>query len=194
VKQDLLHPDPGLERGLSSDDLLTSLIRRYSRNGKLVSGETLRREIAALKSSEDGALSPGDALNEAIQKNPDLRVVYDGKRHAFYHSVVFLSHTYARILALRDTPTLMMADTIRDNSARYPRPVPLDLFEQAPFGLNPETIKLSLQEMASEKEYRDIAATSSSEGRVFLYSSDFLSHDYATHLAEWEDVGYLYDP
>ena len=88
----------------------------------------------------------------------------------------------------------MMADTIRDNSARYPRPVPLDLFEQAPFDLSPEIIQASLQEMAGENQYRDIAATTSSEGRVYLYSSDFLSHDHATHLAEWEDVGYLCDP
>jgi hypothetical protein len=194
LKQDSPHPDPGPERGHSSADLLTELIRRHSRDGKLISGKRLEREIATVTSRADDGLSPGDALNEAIRKNPDLGIVYDANRHAFYHSVDFLSHTYAGILALKDTPARMMADTIRDNSARYPRPMPLDLFEQAPFHLSPEIIKVSLQEMASENQYRDIAATTSSGGTVYLYSSDFLSHDYATHLAEWEDVGYLCDP
>jgi hypothetical protein len=192
VKQDSADPVP--ERDHSSTDLLTELIRRHSREGKLISGEHLESEIAEVESREDDGLSFDEALNEAIQKNPDLRVVYDANRHAFYHSVDFLSHTYARILTLKDIPALMMADTIRDNSARYPRPVPLDLFEQAPFHLSPEIIQVSLKEMASENEYSDIAATTSSEGTVYLYSSVFLSHDYATQLAEWEDVGYLCDP
>jgi hypothetical protein len=192
VKQDSADPVP--ERGQSSAGLLTELIRRHSGEGKLISGEHLESEIAEVESREDDDLSPADALNEAIQENPDLRVVYDANRHAFYHSVDFLSQTYARILALKATPALMMADTIRDNSARYPRPVPLDLFEQAPFHLSPEIIQASLQEMASENQYRDIAATTSSEGTVYLYSSDYLSHDHATQLAEWEDVGYLCDP
>jgi hypothetical protein len=192
VKQDSADPVP--ERNHSSTDLLTELIRRHSKEGKLISGEHLESEIAGVESHEDDGLSLEDALNEAIRKNPDLRVVYDADGHAFYHSVDFLSHTYARILALNTTPALMMADTIRDSSARYPRPVPLDLFEQAPFHLSPEIIQISLKEMANENQYSDIAATTSSEGTVYLYSSNFLSHDYATHLAEWEDVGYLCDP
>ncbi len=192
MKQDIA--DPVFEQGLSRPDLLAALIRRHSRDGELVSGEHLESEIAGLESREDDDLSFEDAVNEAIRKNADLRVVYDAKRHAFYHSVDLLSHTYARILALKTTPALMMADTIRDNSARYPRPVPLDLFEQAPFRLSPEVIQGSLREMTRKNQYRDIAATTSSEGTVYLYSSNFLSHDYATQLAEWQDVGYLYDP
>ena len=192
MKQDSADPTP--EQGHSSADLLTGLIRRHSKEGRLISGDHLESEIAEMESREGDDLSFDDALSEAIQENPDLRVVYDANQHAFYHSIDFLSHTYARILVLKATPALMMADTIRDNSARYPRPVPLDLFEQTPFDLSPEIIQISLREMASENPYRDIAATTSSEGRVYLYSSDFLSHDHATHLAEWEDVGYLCDP
>lgn len=194
MKQNSPHSDPVPVCGRSNADLLTELIRDHSRDGKLISGERLEREIAAGQSCEEDGLAPGDALNEAIQKNSDLRVIYDANQHAFYHSIDFLSHAYARILALKDTPTMMMADTIRDNSARYPRPVPLDLFEQAPFDLSPKTIEVLLQEMQGEYQYRDIAATTSSQGTVYLYSSDFLRHDYATHLAEWEDVGYLYNP
>ena len=192
MKQDPADPVP--EQGHSSADLLTELIRRHSKEGRLISGDHLESELAGVESRGDDDLSFDDALNKAMQENPDLRVVYDANRHALYHSIESLSHTYAGILALKATPALMMADTIRDNSARYPRPVPLDLFEQAPFDLSPEIIQASLQEMAGENQYRDIAATTSSEGRVYLYSSDFLSHDHATHLAEWEDVGYLCDP
>ena len=192
MKQDTVAPGSGQDR--SRPDLLAELIRRHSSEGKLISGEQLQSEIDGMEVREDEGPSLHDDLNQAIRKNQDLRILYDANRQAFYHSVDFLSRTYDRILAFKGTPVLMMADTIRDNSARYPRPVPLDLFEQAPFDLAPETIQNSLREMANTSQYRDIAATTSSEGRVFLYSSDFLSHDYASQLAEWEDVGHLCDP
>ena len=192
MKQDTVTTGSGQDR--SRPELLAELIRRHSREGKLVSGEQLESEIDGVEVREDGGPSLHDDLNQAIRKNQDLRVLYDANGRTLYHSVDSLSHTYARILAFKGSPALMMADTIRDNSARYPRPVPLDLFEQAPFDLTPETIQNSLREMANTSHYRDIAATTSSEGRVYLYSSDFLSHDYASQLAEWEDVGHLCDP
>jgi hypothetical protein len=48
--------------------------------------------------------------------------------------------------------------------------------------------------MARLKEYQDIEQTTTSAGRVFLYSRQHLDPDYAALLAEWVDVGQSTSP
>jgi hypothetical protein len=48
--------------------------------------------------------------------------------------------------------------------------------------------------MQGEKEYLDIASTTTSSSRVFLYSTLHLEPDHAEMLAEWLDVGQFENP
>jgi hypothetical protein len=104
-----------------------------------------------------------------------------------------LSETYAGIL-IRKEESSFIAEIVRENSAIYPRPVPLDFFRESPFDLTQEEILDFLGKMGEQGEYQDIALTTTSIGTVFLYSSRHLNPDYASTLAEWFDVGQINNP
>jgi hypothetical protein len=89
---------------------------------------------------------------------------------------------------------LMMAEIIRENSAIYPRPVPLDIFVESPFDLTQEEILEGLGKMGQQSEYNDIAQTTTSIGTIFLYSNRHLDPGHASMLAEWLDVGQVNNP
>jgi hypothetical protein len=48
--------------------------------------------------------------------------------------------------------------------------------------------------MRAEERYLDIASTTTSSPRVFLYSTMHLEPDHAAMLAEWLDVGQFENP
>ncbi len=89
---------------------------------------------------------------------------------------------------------LLIAEIVRENSAIYPRPVPLDMFKHSPFDLTLEEIQASLAQMAGRDEYKDINQTTTSIGTVFLYSTSHLDPGYASMLAEWLDVEQANNP
>jgi hypothetical protein len=102
-----------------------------------------------------------------------------------------------RAITIRDMGTKEMRtrhDTIREDSDRYPRPTPLDVFKEPPFDLSQEEILSCLEEMSNREEYQDLSQVSTSIGHVFLYSSRYLDRDYALMLAEWIDVGQFENP
>jgi hypothetical protein len=57
-----------------------------------------------------------------------------------------------------------------------------------------EEILTCLEKMSDQKEYQDIAQTTTSTGTVFLYSDIYLDPGYASMLAEWLDVGQFNNP
>ena len=87
-----------------------------------------------------------------------------------------------------------MAEIVRENSAIYPRPVPLNIFREPPFDLTQEEILDCLGKMGTQEEYQDITQTTTSIGTVFLYSNQHLDATYASILAEWLDVGQANNP
>jgi hypothetical protein len=113
---------------------------------------------------------------------------------SFYYSAEFLSKTYATILVTRESPIRLIAETVREHAALYPRPVPLDMFEGPPFDLKPDAIKSSLDAMAMQEQFEDLCFTTTSMGTVYLYSTRYLDHAYATALAERDDVELLESP
>ena len=177
---------------------VTDFIRRRSEAGQLVTaediyGEFLRMGILTEKENQLAGLEV--LLKETVKQNEELKEILDGKGLSHYYSVQSMAETYARILIQREgDPLLMMAEVIRENSQRYPRPVPLSMFEDSPFGLTPEEISLCIKRMADQETYRDIEQTTTSIGTVFLYSRQYLEPDHAAMLAEWLDVGQSNNP
>jgi hypothetical protein len=122
-------------------------------------------------------------------------MIPDDSGGAWYFSEQSMTGAYVRILLLKGQgPLRMMAEVIREHSRVYPRPVPLSLFQCAPFNLSDDQIALGLKEMTGKTKYRDIARLITSIGNIFVYSTDHLEPGYAAMLAEWADVGQVENP
>jgi hypothetical protein len=135
------------------------------------------------------------ALEGVLRENQDLRENSGQDGIPFYYSDQSLSETYAGILLWKsDGPLRLIAQVVRENSQRYPRPVPADSFLESPFELTREDVAECLKVMAEQEEYRDIAQTATSIGTSFLYSTRHLEPDHASALAEWLDVGQVNNP
>ena len=178
---------------------ITEIIRRRSETGQLVQLEEILTDLTGkglLKSEVVDQRSHFEViLRYTVEKNEDLNEISGGDGILYYYSVLSLSDTYARILIQRgENPLLLMAQIVRENSAIYPRPVPLDIFMGSPFDLTQEEIFECLRKMGQEAEYQDIAQTTTSVGTIFLYSNQHLDPGHASMLAEWLDVGQANNP
>ena len=178
--------------------LTAELIRKASEAGQLVTAEDICNEFLrmGILTEKENQLAELEALlKETVKQNEEMKEILDGKGIAHYYSIRSMAETYARILIQREgDPLLLMAEVIRENSRRYPRPVPLTIFEDSLFELTPEQILVCLKKMADEEEYQDIEQTTTSIGTVFLYSRQHLDPDHAAMLAEWLDVGQSNNP
>jgi hypothetical protein len=178
---------------------IAEIIRGKSHAGHLISqNEIFHRlhERGLIKGKEEGAQNVLETLLEkALEENRDVLKLHTEAGEPYFFSSQFMSESYARILIQkRADPILLIAEIVRENSAIYPRPVPLDMFKHSPFDLTLEEIQAYLAQMAKRDEYRDIKQTTSSIGTLFLYSTLHLDSDYASMLAEWVDVGQANNP
>ena len=177
--------------------VIASLIRQDSASGRLISGYELERRIMeqCRMPSGEGVAGFQSTLAKALARHDDLHELTgeDGARS--YFSSQHMTHPYASILLKKQSnPLRLIAEVVRENSASYPRPVPLDIFTHSPFDLEPEQVQDYLKQMAAEEEYRDIASTTTSASTMYLYSTLHLECDHASMLAEWFDVGQFENP
>jgi len=178
---------------------IVEIIRGKSQAGQLVSqNEIFHRllERNLIEGKREGAKNESETLTEkALQENGDLIKLRAGGEEPCFFSSQFMTESHARILIQkRADPMLLIAEIVRENSAIYPRPVPLDIFKHAPFDLTAKEIQDALARMAVQDDYRDVQQTTSSVGTVFLYSTLHLDPGYASMLAEWVDVGQANNP
>jgi len=175
------------------------IIRDKSRSGQLTLQEEILTEL-----TRQGFLKPEDSdmgsqfeaiLKHTIEKNGDLKEICDSKSIPHYYSSETMAERYANILIQKGGDSLaLMAEMVRENSRIYPRPIPLRVFTESPFGFAREEIISQIRRMAEQEEYQDIRQTTTSIGTVFLFSTLYLELDYATFLAEWFDVGQVNNP
>jgi len=178
---------------------IAAMIRQESEQGKLISESEI---FSKMTDQHLLALPPADPVEEVrnilrkcVEESEDLYElsVEDGSQR--YYSSHFMTETYARILLQKQgDPLRLIAETVRKNSAVYPRPVPLDIFTQPPFDLARQEVLNNLERMAADEQYRDILPTTTSAYSVFLYSTLHLEPDHAAMLAEWLDVGRFNNP
>ncbi len=185
------------KEGDSAAGAVAAMIRQNSKGGRLITEAEILGRLADqhLSPAEAQAGEAGTILKKLVEETGDLKELAgeDGVRS--YYSSDFMTETYARILLQKKGDRLrLIAETVRENSALYPRPVPLDLFTKPPFELTQQEVLNDLERMGSEEEYRDIVSTMTSTSRVFLYSTRHLEPDHASMLAEWLDVGQSNNP
>lgn len=179
--------------------VIAEIIRKKSQAGQLASEneifqELLNRDILKGDGEESQHLFK-EILEETLNRYEDLEKLPDKGEEPRFYSSQFMTESYTRILSQKETNLLLLiAEVVRENSAVYPRPVPLDLFGDSPFNLSQDQLQGYLEQMAREEGYRDIKQTTASTGNVFLFSSLHLEPDYASMLAEWFDVGQFNNP
>ena len=174
-------------------------IRKKSQAGELTSENDIFQELLKqdiLKGDREESQDHfKEALDETLNRYEDLQKLPDKGEGPRFYSSKFMTESYTRILLQKETDFLLLiAEVVRENSAVYPRPVPLDLFGDSPFNLSQGDLQGYLEQMAKEEGYRDIRQTTTSTGNVFLFSSQHLEPAYASMLAEWFDVGQFNNP
>jgi hypothetical protein len=180
-------------------NVAAQVIRQLSGEGRFASGTDVLKELAGLallpEAAEEAPAVLDEILVAALTKHPDLVPVESAAGEQRFYSSQFMTRAYAGLLLRKEgEPLHLIAETVRENSALYPRPLPLGAFEQPPFSLTREEILDRLERMAAHDAYRDIARTRTSAGNEYLYSTAHLDADYAGSLAEWIDVGQYDNP
>ena len=178
-------------------DAIAATIRRWSKSGHLISELELRRQLTEEQQLPlvDGVTATRSTLAKTLQEHDDLHELPADDGVRYYYSSEEMTQGYASTLLQKlGDPARLIADVIRENSASYPRPVPLDMFTHSPFDLTREQVLDCLERMNGQHEYRDIASTTTSASTIFLYSTLHMEPDHATMLAEWFDVGQLENP
>ncbi len=178
---------------------IAAMIRQSSEASQLIAESEILRRMAdqhlLISQAADPAEEVGDILKKVVDGSEDLHelAAQDGSRR--YYSSHFMTEAYAMILLQKLGDHLrLIAETVRENSSVYPRPVPLDIFTQPPFDLTHQEVLNDLERMGAEEEYQDIVPTTTSASRVFLYSTLYLEPEHASMLAEWLDVGQFNNP
>lgn len=144
--------------------------------------------VAALVAGFDALLA------QALAMENGLAVVVDSNGNELYHCTKEMSSTYAAILAGKSDPAGLLAQTVRENSRQYPRPIPLDMFEYPPFNFTPEVLQACLNQLAESPANADIRFVESSVGTIYLYSETYLERDHAVFLADRADTGLMLNP
>ena len=188
-----------VEEEEAADQAITAMIRQSSEAGQLISESEILRRMAdqhlvtsrAADPSEDAA----NILKKIVERSEDLHKLAAQDGSWRYYSSNFMTGAYAMILLQKQgDPLRLIAESVRQNSELYPRPIPLDIFTQPPFDFTRQEVLNHLEQMGTEEEYRDILQTTTSASRVFLYSALHLEPEHASMLAEWLDVGQFDNP
>jgi hypothetical protein len=179
---------------------VAELVRVKSRDGQFTSRTEIRQYLldrqmlpSQPKEGEPDQFQP--LLVKTLEENGDLKELSGKDGVPRYYSSVYMTDSYVRLLLRKEgDPLSMIAETVRENSLVYPRPLPLTTFSHSPFDLTQEEISACLRQMTDREEYTDIQQTTTSIGTVYLYSTLHLDRDYASMLAEWLEVGQFNNP
>jgi len=184
--------------GNSVIQVMADFIRARSREGHLTAQQEISEhlhETGLLNEREEGQAVLDQILGEALERNADLRQLKDQASMPFLYSAQHMTEAYAELLfRKKGNPVMMMAEVVRENSALYPRPVPLDTFRNPPFDMTDREITTCLRQMGEQEGLGDICQTTTSIGTVFLFSSLHLDPGHGAMLAEWLDVGESQNP
>ena len=167
-------------KALSRREMLRSLVRGDIHPSDLQTEEELEEELpedyfeTVCKATEEGDLGVFSITAP------------DGAEYLYFKPL--MSHSYARILAVKDNAEALVCDQIRENSRIYPRPVPSQMFLEAPFDFDVPTLECLLQSIGQKEENKDIKFTQTSSGTIFLYSDKYLDDDLAEFLAEEQEM------
>jgi hypothetical protein len=157
---------------------LAQTVRESSRAGRVV---RLDREWSATESEFLNILRM-----PAASPFQDLAFIRDGG-HVYLYSEHRMTRQFAEAAARGqcEDNRRMIAETVRNDSALYPCPTPVETFLARPFLLSPDALEAAIDEIAADSNYSDIRPVRASDGSLFLFSCNHLDPAHAAALAEW---------
>jgi hypothetical protein len=189
--------DDGTLRGDAAAEMAAAVIRERSAAEQVVSTSEILSVVEERLTPPDTDTTGDDIsmlLTRLVQENEDLHSLAGAGSH-WYYSSRSMTEAYAKILLHKlEGPLRLIAETVRQNSCAYQRPVPLYIFTEPPFCLTHHQILDCLATMAATEGYEDIATTTTSASGIYLYSTSHLEAEHAVMLAEWFDVGQSENP
>jgi hypothetical protein len=170
------------------------IVRRESGAGLLIQATEILQRLDE-QDNPHQAVDFESLRKKILDENEDIRELAAGEGSLYYFSTRFMTGAYAAVLLKkRGDPLMLIADIVRQNTAAYLRPVPLDLFMQSPFDFAHRDLLKMLEQMETLEAFIDIARTTTSASREFLYSTRFLEPAHASLMAQWIDVGQSENP
>lgn len=114
----------------------------------------------------------------------------------YFYSSRFMSRSFAETAAriASGDPVRIVAESVRCDSATYPRPTPAGMFTAPPFCLAADEVQAALAAMACDDRYADVRTVRASDGSLFLFSAEYLDPDRAAAMAERFAVGQFDNP
>jgi hypothetical protein len=97
-----------------------------------------------------------------------------------------MSRRYAETAAViaSGNAVRMIAETVRFESATYPRATGIETFASDPFNLSTAAIAAAMEALGADPESSDIQSVAASDGAVFLFSSRHMGREQARSFAE----------
>lgn len=116
--------------------------------------------------------------------------VLTGAQGYYLYDRNFMTDAYAHwaFLAAEDNRVVTFVDCVREDSRVYPRPLAATSLENPPFSMTADEVAETWEAVQGLGDYPDLGKTVASNGDVYYYSTDYLSHTYAASLAEWDAV------
>jgi len=166
-------------------------IRTESAAGRLVAGSDL--EIGQAGEDTGRATTrhvPPPLFAELGAEAADIEHVTSAGA-ALYYSTRSMTGRYAELKARagRGDLAAAVAETVRDESATYPRPTPVAAFLEPPFNISPDALDGLVARVLADPASNDICLVEASDGSRFLFSTRHLDARHAASLAEWVAVG-----
>jgi hypothetical protein len=159
-------------------DEIADKVRQASREGRILS-------LSEVWSGTD----------EEFAAFGDIVLIREGPV-CYLYSSDYMSRRYAEtaVGVASGDACRMIAETVRSESATYPRPTPVDAFARNPYNLSMDQVTAALQVMSGDDAYADIRPVSASDGTLFLFSSSHMNPGLAASLAERIAVGQYENP
>lgn len=169
-------------KALSRREMLRSLVRGNIHPSDLQTEEELEEELpedyfeTVCKATEEGELRRLHSITAP------------GGTEYLYFKSAHVALLRPEFWPVKDNAEALVCDQIRENSRIYPRPVPSQMFLEAPFDFDVPTLECLLQSIGRKGENKDIKFTQTSSGTIFLYSDKYLDDDLAEFLAEEQEM------
>ncbi len=114
----------------------------------------------------------------------DIKSIHGPTGKVYFYSLKYMSETFARILARvkAEDPCITIAETVREESRVYPRVTNVELFKYGLFKI--ERDQLDSLVARTLEQHKDIKSIRTWSGSLYLYSTRYLTPDWAAFLAK----------
>lgn len=119
----------------------------------------------------------------------DIKTITGPTGQVYFYSEMHMTETYARILARvkAGDPCITIAETVREESRVYPRPTSVELFRYGLFKIDRDQVEQHVTRTL--ERYDDIKSFTTSHGGMYLYSTQYLTAEWAKYLAKKHEKG-----